>query len=93
LEHGLRPSFAPLRPIRRLRLLTRCRDRLMADRTWEMIRLKLMLEDASIKLSAVLSSLKTVSAWAMLGALIDGEDDPLVLADLAKESRGRRFRS
>ena len=34
-------------PIRRLRLLTRYRDQLMADRTREMIRLELMLEDAS----------------------------------------------
>lgn len=63
LEHGLlRPSFVPPPPIRRLRLLTRYRDQLVADRTREMIRLELMLEDASIKLSAVLSSLKTVSA-------------------------------
>ena len=43
-----------------------------------------MLEDASIKLSAVASSLTTVSARAMLAALIDGERDPRVLADLAK---------
>jgi len=56
-----------------LRLLTRYRDQLLADRTREMIRLELMLEDASIKLSAVVSSLKTVSARAMLAAMIDGE--------------------
>ncbi len=43
-----------------------------------------MLEDASIKLSAVASSLTTVSAQAMLGALIAGERDPRVLAGLAK---------
>ena len=34
-----------------------------------------MLEDASIKLSAVASSLTTVSARAMLAAMIDGETD------------------
>jgi hypothetical protein len=43
-----------------------------------------MLEDASIKLSAVASSLTTVSARAMLAAMIAGERDPRVLADLAK---------
>ena len=47
LEHGLlRPSFVPPPQIRRLRLLTRYRDQLSADRTREMIRLELMLEDA-----------------------------------------------
>ena len=85
LEHGLlRPSFVPPPDIRRLRLLTRYRDQLLADRTREMIRLELMLEDASIKLSAVVSSLKTVSARAMLAAMIDGEGDARVLAQLAK---------
>ena len=85
LEHGLlRPSFVPPPPIRRLRLLTRYRDQLLADRTREMIRLELMLEDASIKLSAVVSSLKTVSARAMLAELIAGERDVQKLAGLAK---------
>jgi transposase len=85
LEHGLlRPSFVPPPEIRRLRLLTRYRDQLLGDRTREMIRLELMLEDASIKLSAVVSSLKTVSARAMLAAMIDGQSDPRALAQLAK---------
>jgi transposase len=85
LEHGLlRPSFVPPPDIRRLRMLTRYRVQLMGDRTREAIRLELMLEDASIKLSAVASSLTTVSARAMLAAMIDGERDPRVLADLAK---------
>jgi transposase len=85
LEHGLlRPSFVPPPDIRRLRLLTRYRDQLLADRTREMIRLELLLEDASIKLSAVVSSLKTVSARAMVAAMIDGEGDARVLAQMAK---------
>src|SRR3954470_4081340 len=46
--------------------------------------------DAGIKLSAVASSLTTVSARAMLAALIDGERDGRVLADLAKgKMRGK----
>jgi transposase len=85
LEHGLlRPSFVPPPDIRRLRMLTRYRLQLMGDRTREATRLEGMLEDASIKLSVVASSLTTVSARAMLAALIDGERDPRVLADLAK---------
>jgi hypothetical protein len=52
LEHGLlSPSFVPPPPIRRLRMLTRYRMQLMGDRTREAVRLELMLEDASIKLS------------------------------------------
>jgi len=63
LEHGLlAPSFVPPLDIRRLRMLTRHRMQLMGDRTRETTRLELMLEDASIKLSAVASSLNTVSA-------------------------------
>jgi transposase len=85
LEHGLlAPSFVPPPAVRRLRMLTRYRVQLMGDRTRESIRLELMLEDASIKLSAVASSLTTVSARAMLAEMIAGERDPLVLADMAK---------
>ena len=47
------PSFVPPPEIRRLRMLTRYRVQLMGDRTREMVRLELMLEDASIKLSSV----------------------------------------
>ncbi|MFL6047210.1 MAG: IS110 family transposase [Propionibacteriaceae bacterium] len=92
LEHGLlAPSFVPPPDIRRLRMLTRYREQLMGDRTRELIRLELMLEDASIKLSSVVSSLKTISARAMLTAMIAGEADPLVLADLAKGKLRRKI--
>jgi transposase len=92
LEHGLlAPSFVPPPQIRRLRMLTRYRMKLMGDRTREMVRLELMLEDASIKLSSVASSLKTVSARAMLTAMIGGETDPLQLADLAKGKMRRKI--
>jgi transposase len=80
----LAPSFVPPPEIRRLRMLTRYRVQLMGDRAREIVRLELMLEDASIKLSSVASSLKTVSARAMLTAMINGESDPLRLADMAK---------
>jgi hypothetical protein len=58
-------------------MLTRYRVQLMGDRRRDIVRLELMLEDASIKLSSVASSLKTVSARAMLTAMINGETDPL----------------
>jgi transposase len=92
LEHGLlRPSFVPSPQIRRLRMLTRYRAQLMGDRAREIVRLELMLEDASIKLSSVVSSLKTVSARAMLTAMIEGEQDPLVLAEMAKGRLRRKI--
>jgi transposase len=56
-----------------------------------LVRLELMLEDASIKLSSVASSLKTVSARAMLTAMINGESDPLRLADMAKGKMRRKI--
>ena len=63
----------------------------MGDRRRDIVRLELMLEDASIKLSSVASSLKTVSARAILTAMINGETDPLRLADLAKGRMRRKI--
>src|SRR3954464_10832915 len=92
LEGGLvPPSFVPPPDIRRLRMLTRYRLQLMGDRTREITRLELMLEDASIKLSSVAASLSSVSARAMLMALIGGESDPRVPADLAKGKMRRKI--
>lgn len=92
LEHGLlAPSFVPPPEIRSLRMLTRYRLQLMGDRTRERIRLEMMLEDASIKLSSVASTLTTVSARVILAAMIAGERHPLVLADLAKGRMRRKI--
>ena len=44
-----------------------------------------MLEDAGIKLASVASQTIWVSGRAMIDALIAGERDPVVLADLAKK--------
>ncbi len=54
-------------------------------RTKEIQRLEKLLEDAGIKLSAVASNIVGVSGRAMLEALIGGQRDPAVLADLAKQ--------
>jgi transposase len=84
--HGLiRASFVPPAPIRVLRDLTRARTIIVRARTKEIQRLEKLLEDAGIKLSAVASNIVGVSGRAMLEALIAGERDPAVLADLAKQ--------
>ncbi len=80
----LRPSFVPPWPIRRLRDLTRCRSDLVAARTAEKNRVEKLLEDACIKLSVVASDIFGVSGRAMLAALVAGERDPKVLAQLAR---------
>jgi transposase len=87
VEHGLvRPSFVPPPEIRQLRDLTRYRTEVIRERTREAQRLEKLLEDAGIKLSAVVSDLLGKSARAMLEALIAGERDPVVLAEMAKAS-------
>jgi transposase len=84
-ECGLvRPSFVPPPPIRELRNLTRYRSSLIHDRTRETQRLEKLMEDTGIKLSTVTCSLLTKSGRAMLDALVDGERDPLALAELAR---------
>jgi transposase len=80
----LRPSFVPPITIRRLRDLTRYRIDLVATRTAEKQRVEKLLEDAQIKLSAVVSDLFGVSGRHMLAALLNGERDPRVLAQLAR---------
>jgi len=85
LEHGLlRGSFVPPAAIRELRDLTRYRKRLIQTHTAECQRIQKVLEDAGIKLDSVASDVLGVSGRAMLRALIAGERDPAVLAELAK---------
>ncbi|WP_258308860.1 transposase [Streptomyces sp. NWU339] len=84
VEYGLvRPSFVPPRDIRQLRDLTRYRTETTRDRVRDVNRLAMFLEDAEIKLSSVVSDITGRSARAMLDALVAGERDPQVLADLA----------
>jgi transposase len=80
----LRGSFVPPREIRELRDLTRYKKRLIQDRTREGQRVEKVLEDTGIKMQAVASKTLGVSGRAMLDALIAGERDPEVLADLAQ---------
>lgn len=84
IAHGLvRPSFVPPPPIRRLRDLTRRRSILLAERTREKQRVEKLLEDAGVKMSVVATDIFGKSGRAILDALIAGQRDGRVLAELA----------
>lgn len=85
LEHGLlRASFIPPQPIRELRDLTRYRRVLIEQRASEVNRVWKLLESANIKLGLVATDILGASGKAMLRALLAGERDGVVLAELAK---------
>src|SRR5436190_7839506 len=91
-ERGmLRPSFIPPAEIRQLRDYTRLRSDLTQERSRHVQRLEKLLEDALIKLSTVASDIMGASGRDMIEALIVGQRDPKVLAELAKgRMRGKR---
>jgi transposase len=80
----LRASFVPPPEIRRLRDVTRYRVDLVVARTAEKQRVEKLLEDARIKLSVVASDIFGVSGREMMAALIAGQHDPRVLAQMAR---------
>ena len=85
LRHGLlRGSFVPDRPQRELRELTRYRTALTRERAAEINRLHKTLEGANIKLSSVATDLRGVSARQMLDALVAGNHDLNLVAELAR---------
>ena len=85
MQHGLlRNSFVPPRVIRDLRDLTRSRARLAQQRSCVSNRIQKVLEDANIKLAAVASDVLGVSGRLMLKAMIQGQTDASLLADLSK---------
>lgn len=85
LAHGLiRGSFVPPAPIQELRDLTRTRKQLVREVSQHSLRIQKILEDANLKLASVLSDILGLSGRAMLAAIIEGEEDPERLADLAR---------
>jgi transposase len=85
LRHGLlRGSFIPSKPQRQLRELTRYRSTLVQERARTLNRLQAVLEDANLKLASVVTDIYGVSARAMLEAILAGERDVEILADLAR---------
>ena len=84
LAHGLiRSSFVPPRPIQDLRDLLRTRKQLVREVSQHTLRIQKTLEDANIKVSSVLSSILGTSGRKILNAIVAGETNPEVLADLA----------
>jgi transposase len=85
LQHGLlRPSFVPPAFQRELRELSRYRTSVIEERSRTINRLQKILEDTNIKLASVATDLMGRSAREMLAALVAGEADPVVLAQLAR---------
>jgi transposase len=78
-----RASFH-LRPSANSGSLTRYRKTLVQARTDEVNRLQKTLEGANLKIATVATSVLGVSGRAMLDALLEGEQDPLVFAELAR---------
>ena len=68
----LKPSFVPPEKLRRLRLVSRQRQKLVNMLTAEKNRLGKVLADAGVRLGVVVSDLNGKSARAMIAALIAG---------------------
>src|SRR5512133_1266276 len=85
LQHGLlRPSVVHAARQREVRELTRYRISLSEERSRLINRLQKTLEDANLKLASVASDVMGRSARDMLSALLAGEVDPAILAELAR---------
>lgn len=85
MQHGLlKASFIPNRQQRELRELVRYRQSLVQERSRFANRLQKVLEGTNIKLSSIATDLQGVSAQSILRALLDGQEDPKVLAGMAR---------
>lgn len=91
LQFGLLTgSFVPARHQRELRDLTRSRVKILQERARVANRIQKILEDANVKLSSVASDALGKSGMAMIQAIVNGETDPNVVANLAKRQlRGK----
>lgn len=87
LQHGLlKASFIPSSEQQAVRDLTRTRLRLIQERTRLINRIQKVLEDANIKLASVVSNIMGVTGYAILSALVAGQEDPERLSHLARGS-------
>ena len=85
LQHGLlKASFVPPAPQRALRELTRHRSTFIRQRATLSNRIQKVLEGCNIKLASVATDVLGASGKAMLRAMVDGQQDPTQLAQLAK---------
>lgn len=84
LQHGLlRGSYIPPESQRDLRDLTRHRSNFVRERATLINRVHKTLEGANIKLASVASDVLGVSGRAILEALLEGQSDPAMMAELA----------
>src|SRR5690606_16812900 len=84
LQHGLlKGSYIPSREQRELRELVRYRRSLVEEVSRESNRIQKVLEGANIKLGSVASNVLGVSGRKMLRSLINGEDNPEIIAELS----------
>lgn len=92
LQHGLvSGSFVPPSDIRALRDLTRHRVQLQQRRATLANRIQKLLEKGNIKLASVATDVLGVSGRAMLARLVEGEQNPQKLAEVARSRlRGKR---
>jgi transposase len=85
LAHGLiRGSFVPPAPIQEVRDLTRTRKQLVREMAQHTQRIQKTLDTANLKVTGVISNILGVSGRAILRALIAGQTDAAVLAELAQ---------
>ena len=76
-------SYVPEAEQRDWRMITRARQALIRDQVQLHNQIEALLEQASLKLSSVVSDLLGVSGQRILQALSEGQTDPSTLADLA----------
>lgn len=76
----VRGSFIPPKDLRELRLVSRYRRKLSAMLASQTNRLHKILDDGGIKLGAVVSDIRGVSARAMVAGLIAGQAEATLLA-------------
>jgi transposase len=86
----LKGSFVPDQATRELRVLYRHKKKLIQSRTAEKNRLQNILEDANIKLGSVVSDVFGKTGMAIIQQLAEGENDPIILSNLAKGSLTRK---
>ncbi|WP_268037062.1 IS110 family transposase, partial [Algoriphagus sp. PAP.12] len=87
----LKGSFVPAEWIRELRDLCRYKRKLIAQRVAQRNRVHKILEDANIKLASVVSDVFGISGTLILDALIQKQNDPEYLANLAKGSLRKKM--
>jgi transposase len=89
LAHGLiRSSFVPPPAIQELRDLTRTRKQLTREIAQHAQRVQAVLEEANVKLTAVITDILGASGRRILKAMIAGETDAEKLAALGHERLG-----